>query len=124
MVPNHTVCLRVLISRNLAGYDEQDYVAISKKEYLKPRIYYMNSIGIYLNEIILNNRRFLISWRPNFVDLLSQLESNSLFKRNNEMNIFLRGKIKNLISNIDLVIKRAKLLEIAQNKLKEFVIKK
>ncbi|MBK5114600.1 MAG: hypothetical protein KGD59_02015 [Candidatus Heimdallarchaeota archaeon] len=114
---------RSTISRNLAGYGEQDYVAISKKEYLKPRIYYMNSIGIYLNEVILNNRRFLISWRPKFVDLLSQLKSNLNYNRNKEMNLFLRAKIEELITNIDLVIMRAQLLEKAQHELKEFVLK-
>jgi len=113
---------RSSISRNLAGYGEQDYVTISKKEYLKPRIYYMGSIGIYLNEVILNNRRFLISWRPKFVDLLSQLESNTKYNKNKEMNMFLRVIIINLISKIDLVIKHAQLLENAQHKLKEFVL--
>ncbi len=113
---------RSTISRNLSGYGEQDYVTITKKEYLKPRIYYMGSIGIYLNEVILNNRRFLISWRPKFVDLLSQLESNSNYKRNKKMNLSLRVKIKDIITNIDFVIKRALLLEKAQNELKDFVL--
>ncbi|NPE09387.1 MAG: hypothetical protein GNW80_13960 [Asgard group archaeon] len=115
---------RSTISRNLSGYGEQDYVTITKKEYLKPRIYYMDSIGIYLNEVILNNRRFLITWRPKFVDLLSQFESNSNYNRNKEMNLFLRTKIENIVSNIDLVIKRAQLLENAQRELKEFIVKK
>ncbi len=114
---------RSTISRNLAGYGKQDYVTISKKEYLKPRIYYMDSIGIYLNEVILNNRRFLISWRPTFTNLLSQLELNTKYNKNKEMNKFLQTKIKDLIANIDLVIKRAQLLENAQNELKEFVLK-
>jgi DNA-binding transcriptional regulator GbsR (MarR family) len=115
---------RSTISRNLKGYGEQDYVAISKKEYLKPRIYYMDSIGIYLNEIILMNRRFLISWRPIFVDLLKQLESSTIYKKNKEMNIFKQRKITDLITKIDLVIKRVKLLENAQQELKEFVLNK
>lgn len=114
---------RSTISRNLAGYGEQDYVTISKKEYLKPRIYYMDSIGIYLNEVILNNRRFLISWRPKFVEIISQLELNPKYNKNKMMNSFLGVKIDNLISNIDLVIKRANLLENAQQELKEFILK-
>ncbi|NHK31175.1 MAG: hypothetical protein FK730_07475 [Asgard group archaeon] len=112
------------ISRNLRGYGKQDYVRITKKEYLKPRNYYMESIGIYLNEVILNNRRFLISWRPKFVDLLSQLKSNLKYNKNKEMNLFLQLKIRDIISNIDLVIKRALLLEKVQNELKDFVLRK
>ncbi|NHJ49113.1 MAG: hypothetical protein FK733_15100 [Asgard group archaeon] len=115
---------RSTISRNLSGYGEQDYVTITKKEYLKPRLYYMESIGIYFNEVILNNRRFVISWRPKLLDILSQLKSNSYYNKNKEMNLFLQSKVEDIISNIDLVIIRTQLMEKAQHELKQFVLRK
>lgn len=115
---------RSTISRNLRGYGEQDYVTITKKEYLKPRIYYMGSIGIYLFEVILNNSRFLISWLPKFTELLSELKSNTKYNTNENMNLFFQVKIEQLISDINIAIKHKQSLENVQQELKEFVSKK
>ena len=124
MLLNLTGFSRSTISRNLTGYGELDYVSITKKEYLKPRIYYMGSIGIYLTEVLLNNRRFLTSWLPKFEKLLSELKSNSKYTKFKGMNLFFQSKIKNLISDIDMVIKRAQTLENVQQELKDFILKK
>ncbi len=40
------------------------------------------------------------------------------------MNLFFQTKVEDIILNINLVIKHTKLLENAQNELKEFVLKK
>ncbi|NHJ87784.1 MAG: hypothetical protein FK734_20145 [Asgard group archaeon] len=114
---------RSTISRNLQGYAEQDYVSISKKEYLKPRIYYMDSIGIYLCEVVLNNRRSLISWLPKFEEFSNELKSNPKYSKDKEMNSFFQGKIEQIISDIHQVQIRKQSLEKAQNELREFILK-
>jgi hypothetical protein len=84
----------------------------------------MKSIGVYFNEVILNNRRFLISWLPKFKELYSQLESNPNYNKKEVMNLFLKSKIVDIISNIDSVVKQTQLLEKAQHELKDFLLKK
>ncbi|HUT81692.1 MAG TPA: hypothetical protein VMZ29_10870 [Candidatus Bathyarchaeia archaeon] len=111
---------RSTISRNLRSYWELDYAAITKKEYLKPRIYCINSIGIYLCEIIINNNRFLISWLPKFEELLSELKINPKYTKDKNMNIFFQTKIGQIISKITNAQKHTKRLEKAQKELIEF----
>ena len=111
---------RSTISRNLKGYGEQDYVTITKKEYLKPRIYYIGSIGIYLAEVLLIGRQLVISQSLSFEELLLKLKSDSKFKKNVELNAFFISKLEQIISDINQVKNRAKRLEIAQQELKQF----
>ena len=123
MLEKLTSFSRSTISRNLSTYREQEYVVITAKQYLKPRIYFIDSIGVYLNDVVLMIDKSIISWKPKFKHLLEELQNNPTYKKDEAMNNMLQNKISELIADISKLDSRSARLQQAQNDLMDFLKK-
>ncbi|MGC9779446.1 MAG: hypothetical protein HZR80_09415 [Candidatus Heimdallarchaeota archaeon] len=123
MLINLTGFSRSTISRNLSIYGELGYVS-TKKEYLKPRVYSIPKMSLYLINVVLTNNQSIVDWIPKFEEILNELKSNIMNSVNLDINQFLTEIIKRILDDIRILKKNTQLLTEAQKELQNFLKKK
>ncbi len=118
---NLTGFSRSSISRNLVGYGTRGYVSISKKEYMKPRVYTIPIISLYLLDVVIRYNKRIFDWIPIFEESLVDL--TTLNFKDQDSKFLLTKTIKRILEEIQFLKKNYLLLTEIQMELQNFQTK-